>query len=228
MQSWQRHDLILKQILRRIFQDNDLVGRLAFKGGTCLYLFYDLPRFSVDLDFDLLPGKTEFPIDGMTELLSKNTTVIDQHVKEQTYFWLLSYEKGQQKIKVEINRRYFPPNKYQPLDFYGIYISTMTPACMMAHKLCAITDRLTVQNRDLYDSYFMLEQNWEPDTEIIRLRTGLSVLDYYQQLITYIEHHAPVSKILDGLGQLLADDQQRQWVKVNLHQELIAQLKMRL
>ncbi len=30
---------------------------LAFKGGTCLYKCYGLPRFSEDLDFDILQGK---------------------------------------------------------------------------------------------------------------------------------------------------------------------------
>jgi len=30
---------------------------LAFKGGTCLYKCYDFPRFSEDLDFDILAGK---------------------------------------------------------------------------------------------------------------------------------------------------------------------------
>jgi len=30
---------------------------LAFKGGTCLYKCYNLPRFSEDLDFDILAGK---------------------------------------------------------------------------------------------------------------------------------------------------------------------------
>ena len=31
--------------------------RLAFKGGTCLYKCYGFPRFSEDLDFDILGGK---------------------------------------------------------------------------------------------------------------------------------------------------------------------------
>lgn len=28
--------------------------KIAFKGGTCAYFFYNLPRFSFDLDFDML------------------------------------------------------------------------------------------------------------------------------------------------------------------------------
>ncbi len=33
---------------------------LAFKGGTCLYKCYGLPRFSEDLDFDILAGKLSY------------------------------------------------------------------------------------------------------------------------------------------------------------------------
>ena len=42
---------------------------------------------------------------------------------------------------------------------------------MFAHKLCAITDRQKLQNRDLYDAHFMFSQNFEINEEIIKLRT---------------------------------------------------------
>ena len=222
-----RHGLILKQLLRQIFQDGNLAGRLAFKGGTCLYLFHNLPRFSVDLDFDLLAAAIDFQVDKLTDLFGKSFKIVDQHAKRQTFFWLLSYQNGMQKIKIEVNRRFFSPNQYQPLDFLGITVPVMTPECMLSHKLCAITDRNLIQNRDLFDSHFMLTQNWEPEPEIIKLRTNLAVEDYYQQLIAFINQEVSSTKILDGLGQLLTNDQQRNWVKTNLIQELTAQLQMR-
>jgi predicted nucleotidyltransferase component of viral defense system len=224
-----RHGLILKQILRQIFQDNRLIGHLAFKGGTCLYLFYDLPRFSVDLDFDLLPATDEFPFEVMSGLLSQYGQIVDSHKKEFTYFWSLSYESGWQRIKVEINRRSYEPNRYIPLDFYGISIPTMTSECMMAHKLCAISNRTTIQNRDLFDSWFMLaKKNWSPDPEIIKLRTGLTVDQYYKELVRFIAEDVSQTKVLDGLGQLLMDNHQRDWIKSNLLTELSAMLKMRI
>lgn len=48
-----RHEIILKQILGDIFKHEKLQGQVAFKGGTCLYIFYGLNRFSTDLDFNL-------------------------------------------------------------------------------------------------------------------------------------------------------------------------------
>src|SRR3989344_4512496 len=50
----EKHQLIMGQILKDIYTDVSVSPLLGFKGGTCAYFFYKLPRFSVDLDFDLL------------------------------------------------------------------------------------------------------------------------------------------------------------------------------
>ena len=47
------------QILKDIYTDISIGPLLGFKGGTCAYFFYNLPRFSVDLDFDLLEVSEE-------------------------------------------------------------------------------------------------------------------------------------------------------------------------
>ena len=47
------------RILKDIYTDVSIAPLLGFKGGTCAYLFYGLPRFSVDLDFDLLEVNEE-------------------------------------------------------------------------------------------------------------------------------------------------------------------------
>ena len=52
-----QHKLILVQILKEIYSNITIASLLGFKGGTAAYLFYNLPRFSVDLDFNLLDPK---------------------------------------------------------------------------------------------------------------------------------------------------------------------------
>ena len=47
------HQLIMTKIVKEIYSDITIGPALGFKGGLPLN-FYDLPRFSVDLDFDLL------------------------------------------------------------------------------------------------------------------------------------------------------------------------------
>jgi predicted nucleotidyltransferase component of viral defense system len=49
-----KHKMYLIQILTDIYSDRELSVALGFKGGTAAMLFYGLPRFSVDLDFNLL------------------------------------------------------------------------------------------------------------------------------------------------------------------------------
>jgi len=49
-----KHKKILVKILKDIYSDKDTRNVLGFKGGTALFLFYNLPRISVDLDFNLL------------------------------------------------------------------------------------------------------------------------------------------------------------------------------
>jgi len=45
---------------------------LGFKGGTAAMLFYGLPRFSVDLDFDLLDSdKKELVLEKISQLLPR-------------------------------------------------------------------------------------------------------------------------------------------------------------
>ena len=50
----QKHKLYMAQILSLIFKDKDLCNVMGFKGGTALMFFHKLPRFSTDLDFNLL------------------------------------------------------------------------------------------------------------------------------------------------------------------------------
>ena len=224
MLNKERHEIILKQILKDVFKNNKLQGQLAFKGGTCLYIFYNLNRFSTDLDFNLITK--EFDFQEFTQILEKYIKIEDFFSKRNTWFWLGTYEKGLQKIKVEVSKRDFP-DKYINKNYFGILIPTMQPEYMFAHKLCAITDREKLQNRDLFDSWFMFEQQWEPNEEIIKIRTRESKTEYFKKLIEFINKNANKKNILDGLGEVL-DEKQKNWVKNNLIEELTFQLNIRI
>lgn len=217
----QRHEQILKNILRDIYTINDLEAKLAFKGGTCMYMFYGLNRFSVDLDFNLL--SEDFNDRLITEILLKYLTISDQTDKHFTWLWIGGYEKGKQKVKLEINKRTYP-DKYINKDFYGITIPTMSPDCMFAHKLCAITDRKKLQNRDLYDAHFMFTKQFDINEEIIKMRTGKTTKEYFAYLIDFIEKKVDPSAILEGLGELLGEEQ-KDHVKATLVRDLLFDLR---
>jgi len=54
-------------ILLKLYKATEVASVLGFKGGTAAYLFYDLPRFSVDLDFDLLKKLDKKARDGLVK-----------------------------------------------------------------------------------------------------------------------------------------------------------------
>lgn len=223
-----RHEIIMKQILGDIFKHSNLQSQLAFKGGTCLYICYELNRFSTDLDFNLISD--EFDPDAVSQIIRKYLTIEDYSSKRNTWFWLGSYEKGVQKIKIEISKRNYP-DKYININYFGILVPIMDPSYMFAHKLCAITDRKVLQNRDLYDVWFMFnkqitDKKWIPSEEIIKIRTGKSSADYFKDLINFIETKVDRKRILDGLGEVL-DERQKNWVKEHLIDDLLFQLKIR-
>ncbi|MCL4384107.1 nucleotidyl transferase AbiEii/AbiGii toxin family protein [Patescibacteria group bacterium] len=221
MLDQQKHEQILKNILRDIYTTTELEGKLAFKGGTCLYLFYQLERFSVDLDFNLLAK--DFNEKSVTNILTKYITINDQKNKYFTWSWIGSYERGRQRVKIEISKRDYP-DKYVNKDYYGITIPTMAPDCMFAHKLCAITDRKKLQNRDIFDAHFMFVKQFDINSEIIKIRTGKSVKEYLTYLINFIEKNINSNNVLDGLGELLSDSQ-KDHIKATLKRDILFDLK---
>lgn len=224
MLNRQRHEQVLKNILRDIYTTPSLQGKLAFKGGTCLYMFYGLDRFSVDLDFNVTAQ--DFPDNVVNKIISTYLTIDDQKQKYFTWLWLGSYEKGSPKVKIEINKREFP-DTYVNVDFYGITIPTMSPDCMFAHKLCAITDRSKLQNRDLFDAHFMFKKDFPINEEIIKIRTGKTTKEYFSVLVDFIEKKVNPNMILEGLGELLTDAQ-KDSVKSTLVRNLLFDLKSRI
>jgi len=220
----QKHEQILKNILREIYTTPDLQGRLTFKGGTCLYMFYGLDRFSIDLDFNVM--SETLPEQTISNILKKYLIIDDQMNKYFTWFWLGSYEKGKKKVKIEMNKREHD-DTYVNKNFYGLTIPTLSPDCMFAHKLCAITDRKKLQNRDLYDAHFMFIKNFPINDAIIEARTGKKTKEYFKYLIEFIEKNVNPSTVLDGLGELL-DDSQKDRIKATLIPDLLFDLKTRI
>lgn len=219
-----KHEQILKNILKDIFTNPELQGVLAFKGGSCLYMFYGLDRFSVDLDFNLRSDNFDPFI--ITNILKEYIIIDDESNKRFNWFWLGSYEKNKQRIKLEISKRNYP-DKYVNKDFYGITVPTMDPSYMFAHKLCAITDRKVLKNRDIYDAHFMFKKGFSINEEIIELRTGKDIKEYFKYLIDYINKFIHPNNIMDGLGELL-DDNNKDSIKATLLRDILFDLKSRI
>jgi len=103
-----KHKNILVRILKDIYSDTKLSPALGFKGGTAAFLFYNLNRFSVDLDFDLLNETKEQEVfDKVEKIVREYGAIKEKRDKRHTLFILLSYSDEFQNIKIEINKRNF-------------------------------------------------------------------------------------------------------------------------
>ena len=120
-----RHKFLLVQILKDIYSDIEMSNWLGFKGGTALLFFYDLPRFSVDLDFNLLnPEKEDAIFTKIRNILHKYGTVTDEAKKFFGSIIVLDYGFGERKLKVEISNRIFN-NHYEIKNLLGINMKVM-------------------------------------------------------------------------------------------------------
>lgn len=221
-----RHKQILSKLLIDLVRQKHLAARLGFKGGTALFFFYGLDRFSTDLDFDLIGESGDLDASLINEAIKKNLKIVDKREKRNTLFWIGSYEKGLQKVKIEVSLRQFP-NQYEVKNFRGYSVLVMKPEYMLAHKLCAILDRENLQNRDLYDVCFLFEKGFLASKEIISLRTGKDRKEYYGDLLKLVNGLPRDYDILAGLGKVL-DKKRKDWVKDKLLDELRAQLASRV
>jgi predicted nucleotidyltransferase component of viral defense system len=216
-------------VLKDIYTNLEIGPFLGFKGGTAAYLFYNLSRFSVDLDFDLLDeAQGDFIFESVQKILEGYGLVREARKKRFSFFYLLSYANKIEhayNIKVEINLRNFG-SRYEVRSYLGISMKVMVQEDMVAHKLVAMYERLGTTNRDIFDTWFFLKNNWPINEKIIEKRTNMTMKEFLQKCINELESMSDRG-ILSGLGELL-DAKQKIWAKEKLRTDTIFLLKMRL
>ena len=86
------HKKHMLEILTDIYQNPFLAHNLYFKGGTALFLFHDLPRFSTDLDFDIRAGcgDRNRVFEELKQIVSRYGNLREATKKRYTFFFLLS------------------------------------------------------------------------------------------------------------------------------------------
>ena len=218
-----KHKFFLMQILKDIYSDIELANCLGFKGGTALMFFYDLPRFSVDLDFNLLnPAKEKTVYEKVRTILSKQGTIFDEAMKFYGPIIVLDYGIGERKLKVEISNRQWN-NRYEIKNLLGINMQVMVASDMFAHKLCAMLDRGEVTNRDIFDSWFFMQKQTPINKDIVETRMEMPLADYIQKCIGHLESMSDRG-MLNGLGELM-DEDIKKFVRSKLRTETISLLQ---
>lgn len=218
------HKFFLLQILKAIYADPCLASSLGFKGGTALMLFHKLPRFSVDLDFNLIEtDDMENIYQKIKNILKAHGKIRDEAIKHFGLLLVLNYEKENRNLKVEVSNRTYP-DKYELRDYLGISMKVMKIEHMFTHKLMAILDRNLLTNRDIFDCWFCMNNRTSLVKSILDMRLKCGFEMYMDKCIAAVSAISE-TRILDGMGEFL-NPEIKQWVKAELKQEFILLAKM--
>lgn len=217
-----KHKFYMLQILKDLFSDAELADYLGFKGGTALMFFYDLPRFSVDLDFNLIdPAKEELVYNKVRDILLKYGKIHDEAKKFFGSVFVLDYGQNERKLKVEISNRQYD-NHYEIKNLLGIEMKVLAKPDMFAHKLCALLDRTEVTGRDVFDCWFFLNSHTPVNAGIVESRMERPLQEHLQHCIEVLEQVSDKT-IMNGLGEM-TDGEMKKFAKTKLRKETIALL----
>lgn len=172
-------------ILNSIYKHN--FGKaMFFTGGTALRFFYNMPRFSEDLDFDtpklnfkdfiiLLEWvKKGLLKEGFSAELSAekrgNLYVAELYFKDIMKLYKITDKRGLDLIiKIEV---YKPSWGLQPessvLSLYGYNFSSilLKKDYLFSEKVCALLNRR--RGRDIYDTLFMLKKKFSFNADVLK------------------------------------------------------------
>jgi predicted nucleotidyltransferase component of viral defense system len=188
-------------------------SQIAFKGGTALKLFYDLPRYSEDVDYDILPGVfDEELLDVITRLFKKQKwEITDQALKYYTLLFELRFAGIERnfRLKIEISTR---EKQFDTaiLSLRGVPVLTLEPSFLMTEKLFTFIERET--GRDIFDAWFILNNAYTLNESMIQ-KTFRDERSFYQTILKRIEKTDP-RKISRHTGKLLGPDY-RNWIKTS-------------
>ena len=222
MMDTNRHKFFMLQLLKEIFSDALLSSVLAFKGGTALMFFHNLPRFSTDLDFNLLDKEKEQAVYArLRQIFLKYGTIHDDAVKFYGIIIVLDYGVGERKLKIEVSNREHGDH-YEIKNYLGLPMRVMTVEDMFSHKLCALLDRTEITGRDVFDCWFFLKERVSLNKDIVEKRMGMPLPEYLDKCIDTIGQ-LPEKNILNGLGEL-TEGSVKEFVRKGLKDELISLL----
>lgn len=191
-----KHRYHLFRLLSAILDDSYLSKHCFFKGGTAATMLGILDRFSVDLDFDLgsMGGKQKVKT-KLESIFQK----LDYPIKDQSHRaiqYLLAYDAPtyqRNTIKIELigTPSQFTEYETKYLSEIDRYAIVQTVHTMVASKLTTPTDRFArhhdVAGRDLYDIYYFMTHNLPYNSNLITERTGLSIPEFFVNLIQFVE-----------------------------------------
>lgn len=229
------HKIQLFRLLTAII-DSDISKHVFFKGGTATSMLGFLDRFSIDLDFDLEKNTSKNEIGAELKNIFKKLDLEIDKKSSKTLYYILKYRSKQglrNSIKLSFIYNIYKSNIYKPqyLSEIDRFVNCQTIETMFANKLVAITDRYkktkTIAGRDLYDIHHCFINGYRYRNEIIEERTGKNSIDYFKDLIKFIDKKIDNKVIDEDLNFLLQPESFRK-IRSRLKSETLMLLKQEI
>ena len=220
------------RLLIEIIDNKFLSSSLVFKGGTCATILGFLDRFSVDLDFDLLP------LSNVSEIKSEFTKIF-------VHLGLTIKDESIRVVQYKLSYKALPNQRNTlKLDAVGVvseddvtevkllpdiqrYMRCQTIETMFSHKLVALKDRYKKHNRiagrDVYDIHSFFLNGYSYNATTVERRVGKSIKDYFTELKEFLQTVVTDEIITQDLNMLLGYEEFNQ-VRKSLRVELISML----
>ncbi len=186
-------------------------------------LFFNLPRFSLDLDFDILKKFSPKEDEEIRALIQDLGKIKDFKNKHHTLFYQLDYEKNTTNLKIEFNKRIWKNNNYKTVQFKNNSLKIQDKTTMFTNKLVALTGRKSPVARDLFDVNYFLKQDFPLSKNLLKERTNKNFNELKKITIEFIKKKFNSRNVLQGVGELL-ETNQKQWIRSNLISDTIERL----
>jgi predicted nucleotidyltransferase component of viral defense system len=162
-------------------------NNFIFKGGTCLYKLYNLPRFSEDLDFSILTQKN---IKETIESVARELKAKIESKKTKTSFLFKLRFSGILtqfnivRIDVSLYNIVFGfevKNYVSPyIDLFPFSLRVLKLEEILAEKIHALIKRNNA--RDLYDLFFLL-RFVVPNEELIQKKLEIFKMKFDKEIV---------------------------------------------
>jgi predicted nucleotidyltransferase component of viral defense system len=206
-----RENTIIEVI--QILAKSEAGSNIAFKGGTALKLFHNLPRYSEDIDYDSLSKTSPQKLMEIIKsaIAKKRWEITDDAVKYHTVLLELRFAGPERnfRVKIEISTRE-KELKTTIESLRGVPVLTLEPSFLMTEKLITFVERQA--GRDIFDAWFILNNAYALDEPMIIKNFGDN--KRFFRVILGVINNIESTKMLRDTGKLLSLDH-RNWIKTS-------------
>ena len=185
------------EVLDRL-KSGRFLDRLVFGGGTMLRLCFGLDRYSVDLDFRLLPADDYSPwFSDLQKFLARFYGIRDAADKFNTLVIELKSPDYPRSLKLEMRKGVEMAGTEKAIAFsrfssIQVYVRTIPLAGMMTSKVEAFLQRKEI--RDAYDMEFLVKKGVEADIGFEKAGQILAAID----ALSRQDYNVKLSSLLDA------------------------------